>query len=117
MDPPREVVGAGDPAQHDDPRGSLGTPAVLGRELIAAHATAQIEVDHDDVGVESELIGNLEGLLTGARDPDGELVAERLGDCRERVGVVLNNENADPTPLHGGDILRAGHASRAARQS
>src|SRR5207245_7832282 len=97
-DAARELRGAGHAADDDDRRRLGGTPAVLRRELIAAHPVPQVEIEHEDVGVVAELVGDRERLVGIARDPDGELVRvpQRRRDGRERVGIVLDDEDAHP---------------------
>src|SRR2546428_2543210 len=98
-DAARELPGAGHAADDDDRRRPGGTPAVLRRELVAAHPVPQVEIEHEDVGVVAELVGDRQRLVGVARDPDGELVGipQRRRDGRERVGIVLDDE--DPHPV------------------
>jgi hypothetical protein len=64
--------------------------------LVAPHASPEVEIDEYQIGVEAELLGDLERLLTVSRDPDGKavLVAQQRGDGRECVRIVLDDENS-----------------------
>ena len=50
--------------------------------------------------MKTQLVGHLERLLAGARNPDGELVTKRLGHRGERVRIVLDDEHARAVYQH-----------------
>src|SRR6266550_529875 len=90
----RHLIDERNSADDDDRRLPACAPAVLRRELFAAHPGSQVEVEDDRIRVEVELGGELKCLLGVARHPYRELVAKRSRNGRKRVGIVLHHEDA-----------------------